>query len=289
MLTLQNLRWSGKQLLSAILQILQHNLRSGWTRAFGPRNSARYFGLPGDMWRDIVGRFKNTTPEMTPAPIFSLHPFPVSEILTGPPVRDRQLWRRTGNFLLIFLQFYVYVLRFKAWGPTTFLTKFQTLPISSRQCPKSYNQTLEDHYQVEVQLDGLWTRGRNRGQLEFRTHVVLKMAFQDCGNRTLTFPRWCPPNLQADARREAHRRICQFLIAETCSINFLIKFAKYLMLKACWLWFVIWKKLCGINQAEDRVTWPDLLHWHTSKLTSLREWLVVSAWLWIQAQVQNPC
>ena len=29
-------------------------------------------------------------------------------------------WRRTGNFLLIFLQFYVYDLRFKAWGPTTF-------------------------------------------------------------------------------------------------------------------------------------------------------------------------
>ena len=49
MLTLQNLRWSGKQLLSAILQILQHNLRSGWTRAFGPRNSARYFGLTGSM------------------------------------------------------------------------------------------------------------------------------------------------------------------------------------------------------------------------------------------------
>ena len=45
MLTLQNLRWCGKRLLSAILQILQHNLRSGWTRAFGPRNSARYFGL----------------------------------------------------------------------------------------------------------------------------------------------------------------------------------------------------------------------------------------------------
>ena len=50
MLTLQNLRWSGKQLLSAILQILQHNLRSGWTRAFGPRNSARYFGLGGGGW-----------------------------------------------------------------------------------------------------------------------------------------------------------------------------------------------------------------------------------------------
>ena len=36
---------------------------------------------------------------------------------------DREL------FLLIFLQFYVYGLRFKAWGPTTFLTEFQTLLI----------------------------------------------------------------------------------------------------------------------------------------------------------------
>ena len=36
MLTLQNLRCSGKQLLSAILQIIQHNLRSGWTRALFP-------------------------------------------------------------------------------------------------------------------------------------------------------------------------------------------------------------------------------------------------------------
>ena len=44
----------------------------------------------------------------------------VLEIPTGSPVWGRQLWRRTGNFLLIFLQFYVYDLRFKAWGPTTF-------------------------------------------------------------------------------------------------------------------------------------------------------------------------
>ena len=55
MLTLQNLRWCGKQLLSAILQILQHNLRSGWTRAFGPRNSARYFGLD-----ELQLRFQNS-------------------------------------------------------------------------------------------------------------------------------------------------------------------------------------------------------------------------------------
>ena len=51
----------------------------------------------------------------------------VLEIPTGPPVRGRQLWRRTGNFMIIFLQFYASVLRFKPWGPTTFLTEFQTL------------------------------------------------------------------------------------------------------------------------------------------------------------------
>ena len=45
---------------------------------------------------------------------------PVLEIPTGSPVRDRQRWRRTGNLLLIFLQFYVYDLRFMAWGPKTF-------------------------------------------------------------------------------------------------------------------------------------------------------------------------
>ena len=51
----------------------------------------------------------------------------VLEIPTGPPVQGRQLWRRTGKFLLIFLQFYVYDLRSKVWEPTTFLTEFQTL------------------------------------------------------------------------------------------------------------------------------------------------------------------
>ena len=61
------------------------------------------------------------------------------------------------------------------------------------------------------------------------------------------------------------------------------------MLEACWLLFVILKKICGINQAEDRVTWPDLLHRHTITLASFREWSVVSAWLRIRAQPRNPC
>ena len=51
--------------------------------------------------------------------------WPVLEIPTGLPVRGWQLWRRT--LFVDFLQYYVYDLRFKAWGPTTFLTEFQTL------------------------------------------------------------------------------------------------------------------------------------------------------------------
>ena len=35
---------------------------------------------------------------------------------------------------------------------------------------------------------------------------------------------------------------------------FLIKFAKYLILEACWLWFVILKKICGIIQGPISLT-----------------------------------
>ena len=45
----------------------------------------------------------------------------------------------------------------------------------------------------------------------------------------------------------------------------------------------------GINQAENGVMWPDLLHRHTIALASFREWSVVSAWLRIGAQPWNLC
>ena len=45
---------------------------------------------------------------------------PVLEIRASLPVRSWQLWRRTGNFSLIFLYLYVYTLKLKAGGPTTF-------------------------------------------------------------------------------------------------------------------------------------------------------------------------
>ena len=76
-----------------------------------------------------------------------IHPlfwiFPVWEIPTGTLVGGWQLWRRTGNFLLIFLQFCVYDLRFKLWGPTTAWIGFQTLVIQQvqGQCHNFYSVT----------------------------------------------------------------------------------------------------------------------------------------------------
>ena len=101
------------------------------------------------------------------------------------------------------------------------------------------------------------------------------------------FPRWRPLDWHADAGREAHQKICHFLIVETCSIFFkvcLIFDVGSMLIMVCYF-----KKICGINQAEDRVTWPDLLHRYTSQLASFREWSVVSARLRIRAQPQNPC
>ena len=61
----------------------------------------------------------------------------------------------------------------------------------------------------------------------------------------------------------------------------------------CTTLFPYFSLLCYLelrsNQAEDRVTWPDLLHRHTSALASFREWSVVSVWLRIRAQLRNPC
>ena len=51
----------------------------------------------------------------------------VFQITASPSARSRQLWRRTGNFFKTFLQFYVYDLRFKAAGLTTFFVEFWTL------------------------------------------------------------------------------------------------------------------------------------------------------------------
>ena len=101
------------------------------------------------------------------------------------------------------------------------------------------------------------------------------------------FPIWRPPDLHADAGREAHKKICQFLIAEICSI-FLNQVCLIFVIGSMLIMVCYFKRICGINQAEDRVTWPDLLHWHTIPLASFREWLVVSAWLRIRAQPWNP-
>ena len=59
--------------------------------------------------------------------IFIQHLFSVFQITASLSARSRQLWSRTRNFSYNFLQFYVYDVRFKAGGLTTFLTEFWTL------------------------------------------------------------------------------------------------------------------------------------------------------------------
>ena len=49
------------------------------------------------------------------------------------------------------------------------------------------------------------------------------------------------------------------------------------------------KKYVELTLAEDQVMSPNLLQQHTSTLASFWEWSVVSVWLWIRAQVRNPC
>ena len=67
------------------------------------------------------------------------------------------------------------------------------------------------------------------------------------------FPRWQPPDLHANTGREAHQRICQFLIAKTSSI-FLDKICYIFDVESMLIMVCYLKKKCGINQAEYRVT-----------------------------------
>ena len=63
---------------------------------------------------------------------------PVFQITASQSARSRQLWRRAWNFFKTFLQFYVYDLRFKAAGLTTFLVEFWTLLAPSLKNDKNY-------------------------------------------------------------------------------------------------------------------------------------------------------
>ena len=65
----------------------------------------------------------------------------VLEITTGLPGRGWHLWWRTGKFLLIFHEFYVYDLRFKAWGPTIFQLSFKHCIHSVRNACKHTSLT----------------------------------------------------------------------------------------------------------------------------------------------------
>ena len=80
---------------------------------------------------------------------------------------------------------------------------------SGRQIPRA--KLLEYCFQKSCQLSGKVVEGLDC------TASKTKAKLDPQAN----FPRWRPPDLHADAGREAHQKIskiCQFLIAEICSI-----------------------------------------------------------------------
>ena len=96
-----------------------------------PRNILGFCQTEDRFWSDFANtRFTSLTHFLT-ASVRKTVPA-VLEIPTGPPVRGRQLWRRTGNFLLIFFNFIFMIwdsshedlqlfwLSFKHWVPVGF-------------------------------------------------------------------------------------------------------------------------------------------------------------------------
>ena len=104
--------------------------------------------------------------------------YAVLEIPKGLPVRGRQLWRRARNFLLIFLQFYAYDLRFKPWGPTTFLTEFQTLVICKAVAICSgFKPLTEPMLLIDRQFNESWSRHCNITRTKTQTFFIYKKYF----------------------------------------------------------------------------------------------------------------
>ena len=111
------------------------------------------------------------------------------EIPKGPPVRGRQLWRRTGNFLLIFLQFNVYDLRFKPWEPAPFAWVSNTASygfISLYVNPPSYSYDRAFFLNLTFKIQGQShsSRSHNRNNI-LSTHIPLVPC-----QSALPFPRY---------------------------------------------------------------------------------------------------
>ena len=96
----------------------------------------------------------------------------------SPSTQSRRLWRRTGNFLYNFLQFYVYGLRLKAGGLTTFLIEFWTLKNDKNlEHSRGLNSLLPFGALSEVDL----------GQLRAPSHYLTQCWL------TISKVLWCSP------------------------------------------------------------------------------------------------
>ena len=66
--------------------------------------------------------------------------------------------------------------------------------------------------------NSLWTARTGPRSVMWLRHYYTASKTKARLDPQTNFPRWRAPDLHADTGREAHQRICQFLIAETCSI-----------------------------------------------------------------------
>ena len=99
--------------------------------------------------------------------------YSVFQITASLSARSRQLWRRTGNFSENFLQSYVYDLRFKAGGLTTFL--------SFEHCFTTYKLT-------HMATQNLANIGSGNGQLPDSTKPLPEAMFTIIGGKPLLEP-----------------------------------------------------------------------------------------------------
>ena len=100
------------------------------------------------------------------------------------------------------------------------------------------------------------------------------------------YGRWLSPDLHMDVGPETHWRPCQFFIVQTWSI-FLNWIYENFDVESMLFMIHYLKKICGINQAKDRVMWPDHLHRQTSTLTNFWEQSFASTSSRIQGWPRN--
>ena len=137
----------------------------------------------------------------------------------SPSVRSRQLWRRSGNFLKTFLQLYVYDLRFKAAGLTTFWLEFWTLM-------------------------GDMTRRTRLTGVEGKSTGAFTPSPEVCSRRQLMGPRGIWPHVLMRLETTPHRKACSAL---TITPSHQQKYAWFCWWTQKYEWYLYYNHVCSAS------------------------------------------